>query len=160
MTDLPYLTPLSAEQQRAAGLSEVWPLAHADRVRFSELDPLNHVNNVAYLVWFEIARVAYFKHIDLSRYDDASQEPRIVVRRGELDWLKEMHADEEYVVTSKTIDYRNTSFTMLQEVWSGGTRRAAFQGVIVLLKPDGSGRMPIPDEIRAHFHDVDGVPER
>ncbi|MCL3883439.1 thioesterase family protein [Marivita sp. GX14005] len=158
MTDLPFLTPLSPEQQRAADLAEPWPLAHVDRVRFSELDPLGHVNNVAYLTWFEIARVAYFKHIGLSRYRDAEAEPRIVIRRGELDWLKEMHADEPYVITSKTVAYRTSSFTMAQEVWSGGTQRAAFRGVIVLLRPDGSGKMPIPQAIRDHFHQVDGVP--
>ncbi|WP_439521951.1 acyl-CoA thioesterase [Marivita sp.] len=157
MTDLPYLTPLSPDQQRSLGLTEAWPLAIADRVRFSELDPLNHVNNVAYLIWFEIGRVTYFKHIGLSSYDDGAEEPRIVIRRGEMEWLQEMRADEEYVVRSRTVAYRSTSFTLKQEVWSGGTKRADFTCVIVLLYPDGSGRMPIPKRIIEHFHQVDGV---
>ena len=160
MTDLPYLTPLSPDQQRSLGLPEIWPLALADRVRFAELDPLNHVNNVAYLIWFEGSRVAYFKHVGLSTYEDGASEPRIVIRRGEMDWLQEMVADEDYVVCTRTIAYRNTSFTLLQEIWSGGTKRARFECVIVLLQPDGSGRMPIPDAIRARFHEVDGVPRR
>lgn len=151
MNTLPYHTPLSADQQRAAGLATVWPLAVADRVRFAELDPLNHVNNVAYLTWFESARVLYFKHIGLTTYDNSTAEPRIVIRRGEMDWLLEMRADEDYVVATRTIGYRNTSFSMLQEVWAGGTKRAEFQCVIVLLQPDGSGRMPIPERIRRYF---------
>lgn len=155
----PYLTPLAAEAQRALGISRPWPLAIADRVRFGEIDPLNHVNNVAYLTWFETARVVYFKQIGLSRYKDPDVEPRIVIRRGEIDWLREMRANEDYVVLSRTIAYRTTSFTMEQEIWAGGSKRAAFTCVIVLLEPDGSGRMPIPDNIRAHFHTVDGVPE-
>jgi acyl-CoA thioester hydrolase len=160
MTDLPFHTPLSHEHQIAAGLASSWPLVLADKVRFAELDPLNHVNNVAYLTWFESARVAYFKQIGLSTYTKSASEPRIVIRRGEMDWLKEMRADEVYVVASKTTGHRKTSFTMAQEVWSGGTQRAAFSCVIVLLEPDGSARMPIPDAILAHFHDVDGVPRR
>jgi len=156
---IPYLTPLAAEAQRALGISRPWPLAIADRVRFGEIDPLNHVNNVAYLTWFETARVVYFKQIGLSRYKDPDVEPRIVIRRGEIDWLREMRANEDYVVLSRTIAYRTTSFIMEQEIWAGGSKRAAFTCVIVLLEPDGSGRMPIPDNIRAHFHTVDGVPE-
>ena len=151
MNTLPYLTPLSPDQQRAAGLPETWPLAIADRVRFAELDPLNHVNNVAYLIWFESARVTYFKHIGLTTYDRSSIEPRIVIRRGEMDWLQEMRADEDYVIATKTVGYRNTSFTLVQEIWSGGSKRAEFECVIVLLMPDGSGRMPIPDTIRNYF---------
>ena len=158
MTSLPYHIPLTPDQQRSAGLTGDWPLALADRVRFSELDPLNHVNNVAYLIWFESARVAYFKHAGLSSYKDDSAEPRIVIRHGEIDWLQEMRADEDYVVASRTIGYRNTSFTMRQEIWAHGTKRATFDCVIVLLHPDGSGRMPIPDVIRERFHAVDGVP--
>ena len=151
MNALPYLTTLSPDQQRDAGLPETWPLALADRVRFAELDPLNHVNNVAYLTWFEIARVTYFKHIGLTTYEARAREPRIVIRRGEMDWLQEMRADEDYVVGTRTVEYRNTSFTLLQEVWAGGTKRAEFRCVIVLLQPDGSGRMPIPDTIRSRF---------
>jgi len=44
-----YNTPLSAAQQVVQGIAPVQPLAIADRVRFSELDPLNHVNNTAYM---------------------------------------------------------------------------------------------------------------
>lgn len=160
MTKIPFLTPLSPDQQRAFGLTEPWPLALADRVRFAELDPLNHVNNVAYLIWFEGARVTYFKHVGLSTYDAADSEPRIVVRRGEIDWLQEMRADEEYVVVTRTVDYRNTSFTLRQEIWSGGTVRATFNCVIVLLIPDGSGRMALPEPVRERFHAVDGVERR
>ena len=157
MIDLPFHTPLTPKQQRTAGLSSPWSLVMADKVRFAELDPLNHVNNVAYLTWFESARVAYFKQIGLTTYADSATEPRIVIRRGEMDWLQEMRSAEVYVVASKTIAYRNTSFTMTQEIWSGGTQRAAFTCVIVLLTPDGTARLSIPDAIKACFHDVDGV---
>ncbi|KHA52331.1 hypothetical protein [Sulfitobacter geojensis] len=46
---LTYHTPLSPAQQVVAGIDPVQPLAMADRVRFSELDILNHVNNKVYL---------------------------------------------------------------------------------------------------------------
>ena len=160
MTQLPYLTPLTPDQQHAAGVPEARPLALADRVRFAELDPLNHVNNVAYLIWFESARVTYFKHIGLTTQERKDTEPRLVIRRGEIDWLREMRADEDYVITTRCVGYRNTSFSMVQEIWSGGSKRAEFHCVMVLLQPDGSGRMPIPEPIRQYFDQSEEVARR
>lgn len=60
VTDLPFLTPLSPEQLRAAGVPDGWSFGMADIVRFHELDALNHVNNVAYFRWFETLRIPYF----------------------------------------------------------------------------------------------------
>ncbi len=38
--------------------------------------------------------------------------------------------------------------------------RATFTCVIVLLQPDGSGRMPIPPNVLEVFHRIDGVEKR
>ena len=156
----PAPTSLSPEEQAKYGLATPAPMALADRVRFSELDRLNHVNNTAYLVWFETARVAYMMHCGLSSYTDDTTEPRLVIRRGVTDWLKEMVADQPYMVTARAIAYRNTSFTVAQEVWSNGVCHATFECVVVILTPDGSARMPIPDAVLEYFHTVDGVPKR
>lgn len=152
---LPCLVPLSPDQQRAAGVPQTWPLAVADRVRFSELDRLNHVNNTAYLVWFETIRIRYFQDWGISHY--RPQDPRLVIRRTEADYLAEMHMDELYVITIRCAAFRTTSFTLHSEVWAGGTRRAAFGGVVVMLDPDGSGRYAIPPALRQRFLTVDGA---
>lgn len=36
-----------------------WPFSHVDRVRFGDLDAMRHLNNVAFLQFFESARIAY-----------------------------------------------------------------------------------------------------
>lgn len=54
-----YHTSLDAATQTALGITPPAPLAMADRVRFSELDALNHVNNAVYMSWFERLRVRY-----------------------------------------------------------------------------------------------------
>ena len=38
---------------------EGWPYAHVDQVRFGDLDAMKHVNNVAFLTFFEDARIQY-----------------------------------------------------------------------------------------------------
>jgi len=150
-----HLVALTEAELRAAGLSRVWPLAIRDRVKFSELDALNHVNNAAYMLWYENIRVRYFQDCGLSKY--RPDDPRIVIRRGEIDYLQEMVQGEDYIVTVRAGSYRTTSFSLLSEVWAGGTLRSTFKGVIVLLKPDGSGKMALPEAFRARIVAVDGA---
>ncbi|WP_212525962.1 thioesterase family protein [Actibacterium sp. MT2.3-13A] len=151
---LPYLTPLDADTQRAHGIAAPWPLAIADRVRFSELDPLNHVNNAAYLSWFEGIRIHYFRDWDISHYRPG--DPRLVIRRAEVDYLREMRLDEDYILTARTVSFRTTSFTMEYALWAGDLR-ATGAAVVVMLAPDGSGKMPLPDALRQRFEQVDGA---
>ena len=154
---IPYHTPLSADVQRSLGIDPPAPFALADQVRFSELDVLNHVNNAVYFQWFERVRVLYTQHFGLSRNLGSGTGPRIVLRSGSIHYRQEMLLHEDYVVTCACTAYRTTSFTMAQELWSGGTLRATFECVLVLLQPDGSGRYPIPEAVVAHFKDQDGA---
>ena len=152
-----YHIPLDASAQRAFGLNDPAPLGMADQVRFSELDVLNHVNNAVYMQWFERVRVRYTQLWGISRYMGTGDGPRIVIRSGTIHYKQEMLMDEDYLVTCGCSAFRNTSFTMQQELWSGGTQRATFDCVLVLLKRDGSGRYPIPDDVKHRFVTVDGA---
>jgi acyl-CoA thioester hydrolase len=153
---LPYHTPLTPDQQRGAGLDPVQPLAMADQVRFSELDVLQHVNNAVYMEWFERLRIRYVQQWGLSHYDQAD-DPRIVIRSGTIHYRREMRMDEDYIVTCGCTAFRTTSFSLAQQLWSGGTLRATFDCVLVLLMPDASGRYEIPAPVRARFEAVDGA---
>jgi len=149
-----YHTPLNAAQQTALGIDPAQPLAMADQVRFSELDVLNHVNNAVYMEWFERLRVRYIQEWGISTYSRAD-DPRIVIRSGTIHYRQEMRMDEDYVTTCGCTAFRNTSFTLSQQLWSGGTLRATFECVLVLLLPDGSARLPIPDAVRGKFQTTD-----
>ena len=153
--NIPFLTPLSASEQRAAGLSDVWPLAMADRVRFGEIDMLGHVNNAAYLTWFEKVRTIYIQRSGLTNYDPKS-DPRIVIRSGEIHWVKEMLRDESYIVTARAAEYRNTSFTIHSEIWAGDLR-TRFTCVCVTLEQDGKSRRPLPQSFIEHIRSNDGA---
>lgn len=152
-----YHTPLSADAQRAEGLSAPQPLAMADRVRFGELDVLQHVNNAVYMQWFERVRVAYVGLYGLSRNLGTGPGPRIVIRSASIHYRQEMLMDEDYIVTCGCTAFRTTSFTLHQQIWSHGTLRAEMDCVLVLLQPDGSGRYPIPPEVAHRFAEQDGA---
>lgn len=155
--ELKYHTPLPASDQTRFGIVNPAPLAMADQVRFSELDVLKHVNNAVYMQWFERVRVRYTQLYGLSKRLDGDTGPRIVIRSGSIHYRQEMLMDEDYVVTCGCTEFRKTSFTMHQELWAGGTLRANFDCVLVLLHQDGSGRYPIPEEVRRRFAQTDGA---
>lgn len=155
--ELRYHTPLSPETQSQLGITPPAPLAMADRVRFSELDVLKHVNNAVYMHWFEKLRIRYTQDWGVSRYMGTGRNPRIVIRSGQIHYKQEIVMDEDYVVTCACTAFRTTSFTLAQTLWSGGTLRATFDCVLVLLTADGSGRYPIPDDVRQRMIDVDGA---
>ncbi|MCV3270886.1 acyl-CoA thioesterase [Roseobacter sinensis] len=157
--DLPYHTPLTPALQTRLGLDPTAPLAMADRVRFSELDVLNHVNNAVYMQWFERLRIRYTQDWGLSRYMGAGHDPRIVIRSGQIHYRQEMRMDEDYIVTCGCTAFRTTSFSLAQALWAGGTLRATFDCVLVLLTADGAARYPIPEAVRARFIAVDGAHE-
>ncbi|WP_299959216.1 acyl-CoA thioesterase [uncultured Roseobacter sp.] len=154
---LRYHTPLSSQNQLDLGIDPPAPLAMADRVRFSELDVLNHVNNAVYMHWFERLRIRYTQDWGLSRYMGSGEDPRIVIRSGQIHYRQEMRMDEDYVVTCGCTAFRTTSFSLAQALWSGGTLRATFDCVLVLLQADGAGRYPIPGDVRQKMIDVDGA---
>ena len=152
-----YHTPLTPSEQAELGIDPPQPLAMADQVRFSELDVLNHVNNAVYMEWFERLRIRYTQDWRISTYDDGSDNPRIVIRSGAIHYRQEMRMDESYVVTCRCTAFRTSSFTMAQQLWSGGTLRATFDCVLVLLTEDGVGKFPIPEHVRSRFLSVDGA---
>ncbi|APG46936.1 acyl-CoA thioesterase [Phaeobacter porticola] len=153
--DLSFHTPLSPDIQRQHGLEIPQPLAIADRVRFSELDILHHVNNKAYLGWFETLRVAYYNQF-FALHFKGMPTPRNVLRNANVHYVKEMVLDEDYITTARVVSFRRTSYVMEQQIWSGDLR-ATMTGVMVLRTPDGQSGYPLPETLRTALIDRDGA---
>ena len=151
---VPFHTPLSPEQQRSAGINEPQPLAMAYQVRFSDLDTNNHVNNCTYFEWFERLRIRYTQFlVEKGLIDEPG--PRVVIRSGSIRYLHELLEREDYIVTCRCTGFRNTSYSLSQQVWVGGQLRATFDCILVLLETDGSGRFALPDRLKRHFETHD-----
>ncbi|WP_420859961.1 acyl-CoA thioesterase [Marivivens marinus] len=146
---------LSQEEQRAAGVATPAAYALADRVRFNEIDALGHANNAAYTVWYETARVRYLRHHGLTSF--GPDEPRLVIFRAEIDYLAELFAEQDYVITCRCVGFRTSSFTLENELWAGGRLCSRFRGIMVAMYPDGSGKMPLPDSFLKVFEGIDGA---
>jgi acyl-CoA thioester hydrolase len=152
---LPYLTPLTPSQQLDFGLEKAQPMAMADKVRYSEIDVLNHVNNKAYMGWFESLRVAHFDQLCAQHFADMPA-PRTVLRNANVHYIKEMLMDEDYITTMRVTGFRTTSYTIQQQIWSGDLR-CTLDGVMVLRSPDGAAGYPIPESLCQQFIELDGA---
>ena len=157
---LRYHTPIDDDGLRALGIPAPWRFGLADRVRFAEIDALGHVNNTAYLRWFESFRVSYLEIRQITDY--GPDAPRLVLKRTSCDYLAEMLHRMDYVVTGRVRALRTTSFTMEYGVFlpaaTGPARQtAAGEAVVVLLNPHRPGRFPIPQAGRAILQDMDGA---
>lgn len=155
--DLPFHTPLSAEQQNSLGIETPQPLALMDQVRFAELDVNGHVNNAAYMGWFETLRIRYIQAWDIAPVTGPNMHPRMVLRSGEVHFRKEMHLDQTYAATCGCTAFRNASFSLRQEIWSEGALTASFDCVMVLLHGGSTERFPLPNTLKARFETVDGA---
>ena len=153
----PLLTPLPVSQLRDLGIPEPFVFGQGDRVKFHELDVLDHVNNARYLSWFETFRIAYLRAYGISRYEDRKDRPVLVLRSVSVDFRAPLHLEDVYVVAGRTRAYRNTSWTMEYGVWSQGRLCATSEAVIVLMESDFTTRRPLPESYVAAFAERDGA---
>ncbi|NNL17823.1 MAG: acyl-CoA thioesterase [Boseongicola sp.] len=134
---------LTKDQLKQAGLND-FAYGYQDKVRFYELDALNHVNNTVFLKWFETIRVDYVLARGLTTYSHEGDDPQLVVRHLSADFLAPMYQNEVYTVAARTRLIKPTSFIMDYAVAVGGQIRGTGDCVVVSLEQDGRTR-------RAHF---------
>lgn len=154
---LPYLTPLSPDQRTAAGVTPDFPFAIADRVRFHELDVLDHVNNAVYLSWFETFRIHYLRSYGISDYTSAEDRPVLVLRNVDIEFKAPLYLDETYVVAGRSLSYRNTSWKMQYAVFARGQLCALGHAVIVLMEQDTKTRRRLPEGLIEVITSRDGA---
>ena len=151
---LPFLTPLFTADLRALNIPEPWAFGMADRVRFGELDVLNHVNNTAYLGWYETLRVAYLEEYGL--YEAAGPAPKYVIKTASLDYKAEVKRGASYLNVARTAQIRRTSFSMEYATFVDSQITTTGAAVVVLLNQDNSKRA-LPDALRDTLISRDGA---
>lgn len=150
----PYLTSLGPEDLRGAGIPEPWNYGVQDRVRFGEIDVLGHVNNTVYLKWFETLRLNFFRDLINPK---VTNRQTIVLRNAGVDFMAEILPDESYILTARTVEMRNTSFTQHYGVWVDGALRATGHAIIVTV--ENGAKAPIANDLRAALKVIDTVEE-
>ncbi len=116
------------------------------KVRFSDCDMMQHVNNAVYLNYFEEARIHYFRQILGIDWD--WKREGILLRKNELEYLKPvfLHDPVEIAVFLKHLGEK--SFTLTYEVRVNQDLRTTGTSVLVCFDSSVMRSIPIPAKMR------------
>lgn len=122
-----------------------YPHRETVQTRFQDLDPLGHLNNVAYAAIFETARVKFNHRIGLA----GRPGHRWLVANVEINYLAEGHfpADVEIATGIGTVGRR--SWQIIALMTQNGVALATCDVVIVMSEPKDTSSLP--DDFRGEL---------
>ena len=125
------------------------PIEKLIEVRFSDLDPLGHVNNAAYFSYMEEARVAYFRRFPQIKFSpDASFS--FIIAELTCQFKSPAYLGELLIIRLSTTESKNSSFIMSYTIEEQITHRLVASGrsVQVCYNYQLQQSIPIPDFLR------------
>ena len=131
--------PSSTQPRQPVPQLASYPHRVTEIIRFADLDPQGHVNNVAFSVYFESGRVAMFRNRDLGI---AVPNATFVLVRQEIDFLRELRWPGNVEVGTALAKLGRSSFTLVQAIFSGEICAGTGRATLVML--DAVTRRPRP----------------
>jgi acyl-CoA thioester hydrolase len=118
--------------------------------RFSDLDPLGHVNNVVFLDYLQEARIRAFLQINYTQFFEISQ----VMVHQSIDFRRPiMYSTEPLTIETWVSSVGNTSYRMKYRILSeAGELAAEAESVMVCFDKDKA--VPIPDTLRSALQSI------
>jgi acyl-CoA thioester hydrolase len=118
--------------------------------RFSDLDPLGHVNNVVFLDYLQEARIRAFLQINYTQFFEISQ----VMVHQSIDFRRPiMYSTEPLTIETWVSSVGNTSYRMKYRMLSeAGELAAEAESVMVCFDKDKA--VPIPDTLRSALQSI------
>jgi len=127
-------------------------------VRFSDCDPLGHVNNAVYSTYIEQARIVLWRKqlgFELGKAGPSRSKrgEGFILARTEIDFRSEAHDGEELEVRLSLVGFGRTSATYAYEIVEVSTGRlvAAARTVQVWYDYDHAKPTPLTDETKARL---------
>ncbi|HEU0117142.1 MAG TPA: thioesterase family protein [Alphaproteobacteria bacterium] len=116
-----------------------------DQVRFSDLDPLGHVNNNAIGQFFENSRAAFFLKVTPT-WPHCQQ--LFILARIAIDFRNELHYPAPIRIGTGVTRVGNTSMHLCGAVFKGDVGIAYCESVSVLIDNKTRKPIPVPTELR------------
>jgi acyl-CoA thioester hydrolase len=131
---------------------------HRERVRFGDLDALRHLNNVAFLRYFETARIAYLRDLVpemdptgfLAGFGLIFAECHIAYRSPVL-------FEEEVEIRCGVGEVRRSAFQVTFDMRVGERQVADGWGWLVGFDYGAQAARPLPDDLRARLESERGA---
>lgn len=126
-----------------------------ERLRAGDLDIVGHVNNNAIGVFLENGRVRMFMAAGENLYSAAAEggspETTWVVRRLEIDFMREIRFPGIAWTGTRVTGFGNTSCRVEQGIFVDGTCRVTAVATAVCFDPRARKSVPISDGLRANL---------
>ncbi len=110
-------------------------------IRWSDLDPLGHVNNAVYFTYFEVSRSQYFEQVMPEGLWTASQGP--VLAMASCQFRQEIRYKDQVEVGSQTVRLGRTSFEMCHPIRFSHNGSLAAEGKVVVVWCDFQAKTPL-----------------
>ncbi len=122
-----------------------WPFSFVDRVRFGDLDAMRHLNNVAFLQFFESARIAYITTVVPShRPTDPGDDWGLIFAECHINYRSPAFFDEEIRTHVRPAQLRRSSMRIEFRMTSEGDGRLLAEGWGALVGYDYAAGAPAP----------------
>jgi acyl-CoA thioester hydrolase len=116
-----------------------FPFWYEEKLRFSDIDMLGHVNNVAYAALIETGRIAYARE---ALGVGLTPGVILVMVRIEIDYRAELHYPATVQIGSRLMRIGRTSLVLGNSVFKGDL--CAATSVTTLVTIDSATRRPVP----------------
>jgi acyl-CoA thioester hydrolase len=116
-------------------------------LRFADIDPQWHLNNVRVGEYYQEGRVAFFRHLHQSRGYERVQGSRTLVVHQSIDYLNEVTYPGQITIGIGVSQVGTTSWSFAMGMFKDGTCAGLSKTVLVYGMKDGPA--PIPDTYRA-----------
>lgn len=117
-----------------------------------DLDLLNHVNNGVYVSYLEHARMNWFDQMGIDIKGMVSKKLGIMVRRLEINYIKEAIIGDKLQIKTKPARLGHTSFTFEQKILNDqGDIITEATAVIVMIDLNERRSITVIDEIGQYF---------
>jgi acyl-CoA thioester hydrolase len=138
---------------------ERWRFTYSDEIRFADLDTQRHLNNVAFLVFLESARVAYVNSVGPAYDPGVESELGFMVAEVKITYRSPGRYGERIDTLLRPTTLGQSSFRCEFELRVG--ERVLADGYSVMVAYDNAaGRsVPIPDLLRERLV-ADGAQQR
>lgn len=131
-----------------SGTPEGWTFTHTDQVRFGDLDAMRHLNNVAFLQFFESARIAYITTVIPShRPAEPEGDWGLIFAECHINYRAPAFFDEEIRTHVRPSHLRRSSVRIefRMESVADGRLLAEGWGALVGYDYDAGAPCPLPD---------------
>lgn len=130
--------------------ADAFKFAIRQRVRFAETDLQGVVYYANYLVYAEVGRIAYLRHLGVDYSDLLQRGLDFTIGEASIHYRAPLRFDQEFDIRVRVGEMRRASWSFEYAVdRADGERCALMTTVQVLLDRSTSRPARIPDEIRA-----------